>query len=91
VVLCEGDRIEDGHLPQTAATSSVLGGIEIPGASMAEIERFAILRTLDAVDGSTVRAAEMLDISTRTIQYRLHEYGMAKGRGGGDSDASPKK
>jgi two-component system response regulator HydG len=47
---------------------------------MAELERFAILKTLDSVDGSTVRAAEMLDISTRTIQYRLHEYGLSKPR-----------
>ena len=28
-------------------------------------------------DGSTTRAAEMLEISVRTIQYRLHEYGVA--------------
>jgi hypothetical protein len=27
-----------------------------------------------------VRAAELLDISVRTIQYRLHEYGVAKER-----------
>jgi hypothetical protein len=27
-----------------------------------------------------VRAAELLDISVRTIQYRLHEYGLAKDR-----------
>jgi two-component system response regulator HydG len=32
------------------------------------------------MDGSTVRAAEMLDISVRTIQYRLHEYGVVKER-----------
>ncbi len=52
--------------------------LRIPGATMAEIERFAILSTLDAIDGSTTRAAEMLDISVRTLQYRLHEYGLAK-------------
>ena len=33
--------------------------------------------TLEAIDGSTAKAAEMLDISVRTIQYRLHEYGLA--------------
>jgi two-component system response regulator HydG len=48
---------------------------------MAELEKYAILKTLEAADGSTVRAAEMLDISVRTIQYRLHEYGMSKERG----------
>jgi two-component system response regulator HydG len=80
VVLCEGERIDDVHLPRGAHAGMTLDGIEIPGASMAEIEKNAILRTLEAVEGSTVRAAEMLDISTRTIQYRMHEYGLAKGR-----------
>ena len=45
------------------------------GRISAEIERHAILSTLDAVGGSTTRAAEILDISVRTIQYRLHTYG----------------
>jgi two-component system, NtrC family, response regulator HydG len=53
---------------------------------MAEIEKFSILRTLDAVGGSTLRAAEALDIGPRTIQYRLHEYGVAKARGRVESE-----
>jgi DNA-binding NtrC family response regulator len=46
----------------------------IPGSTLAEIERVAILRTLEAVGGSTSRAAAMLGISTRKVQYRLREY-----------------
>ncbi|RYE83942.1 MAG: sigma-54-dependent Fis family transcriptional regulator, partial [Myxococcales bacterium] len=46
----------------------------IPGSSMAELERFAILRTLEACGGSTSRAATILGISPRKIQYKLHEY-----------------
>ncbi|HVI95974.1 MAG TPA: helix-turn-helix domain-containing protein, partial [Anaeromyxobacter sp.] len=46
----------------------------IPGATLFEIEREAILRTLDQVGGSTARAAEMLGVSVRKIQYRLKEY-----------------
>ncbi len=53
------------------------GSLQIPGATMAEIERYAILKTLEAVEGSTSRAAEMLDVSVRTIQYRLSEYGLS--------------
>ena len=34
----------------------------------------AILRTLEMVGGSTSRAAEILGISVRKIQYRLKEY-----------------
>jgi DNA-binding NtrC family response regulator len=50
----------------------------IPGASMATIEREAILRTLEMVQGSTSRAAEILGISVRKIQYRLKEYGSGR-------------
>jgi two-component system NtrC family response regulator len=46
----------------------------IPGATLFEIEREAILRTLEQAEGSTARAAEMLGISVRKIQYRLKEY-----------------
>jgi two-component system response regulator HydG len=56
------------------------GVVRIPGATMADIERYAILATLEATNGSTTRAAEMLDISVRTIQYRLHEYGLASNK-----------
>lgn len=41
---------------------------------MAEIERHAILTTLEHVRGSTSKAAEILGISPRKIQYRLAEY-----------------
>jgi two-component system response regulator HydG len=80
VVLCQGDRIGEEHLPQGTVIPMGLDGISMPGATMAELEKFAILKTLEAVEGSTVRAAEMLDISIRTIQYRLHEYGISKDR-----------
>lgn len=46
----------------------------IPGSSMSELERYAILETLKATGGKTSQAAEILGISTRTIQYRLLEY-----------------
>jgi two-component system NtrC family response regulator/two-component system response regulator HydG len=50
------------------------GGVSIPGSTLAEIEREAILRTLEAVGGSTSRAASLLQISPRKIQYKLKEY-----------------
>jgi two-component system response regulator HydG len=81
VVLCENTLIDEEDLPYGSAAPS-LDGLAIPGATMAEIEKAAILKALDASDGSTVRAAELLDISVRTIQYRLHEYGLAKERKG---------
>lgn len=46
----------------------------IPGASLPEIERYAILKTLDLTGGSRARAAQILKISARKIQYKLVEY-----------------
>jgi len=77
VVLCEGTKIDAADLPFETATESH-GAVRIPGATMAEIERHAILTTLETCGGSTTKTAKMLDISVRTIQYRLHEYGVAK-------------
>ena len=77
VVMCVGDEIVATDLPVDIAPTSDTQGVRIPGSTMAEIERYAILSTLDSVDGSTSKASEMLDISVRTIQYRLHDYGLA--------------
>jgi DNA-binding NtrC family response regulator len=60
-----------------AATVGGLG-VAIPGSSFADIEREAILRTLEAVGGSTSRAASLLQISARKIQYKLKEYHEAR-------------
>jgi two-component system response regulator HydG len=80
VVLCEDTLIDEGDLPVSVMPSPALG-LRIPGSTMAEIERHAIIASLDATNGSTTKAAEMLDISVRTIQYRLHEYGLAAKKG----------
>lgn len=48
--------------------------VQIPGSSLEDIERVAILRSLQASGGSTGRAARMLGISVRKIQYRLREW-----------------
>ncbi len=79
VVLSEGTRVDAHDLPFEAAPEAH-GVVRIPGATMAEIERYAITKTLEATEGSTTKAADILDISVRTIQYRLHEYGGVKPR-----------
>ena len=79
VVLSEGSLVEAGDLPFEASPAST-GPIRIPGSTMAEIEKHAILATLESVDGSTTRTADVLDLSVRTIQYRLTEYGLTSSR-----------
>lgn len=78
VVLAEGGLIDAKQLPAELIPSTAPEAkLRIPGSSMDEIEKFAILATLEACGGSTSRAAEVLGISVRKIQYRLHEYGDA--------------
>ncbi len=51
---------------------------------MAEIEREAILRTVEHTRGHRARAADLLDIGLRTLQRKLKEYGEIAPRGDGD-------
>ena len=78
VVLSTGSVIDAEHLPRSHSSGAPSGGgldLLIPGVTMDELERIAIAKTLEAVDGSTAKAAEMLGISRRKIQYRLKEWG----------------
>ncbi len=63
----------------------------IPGATLREIEREAILRTLEVVEGSTSRAAAMLGISARKIQYRLKEYSNRDAKPASAAEGAPEK
>ena len=77
VVLCKATDLTADDLPPTLRgprPRERTPGALIPGATLYEIEREAILRTLEMVGGSTSRAAEILGISVRKIQYRLKEY-----------------
>jgi two-component system, NtrC family, response regulator len=77
VVLAKAGDLTADDLPSTLRGPRPAGRGDsslIPGATMEQIEREAILRTLELVGGSTSRAAEMLGISVRKIQYRLKEY-----------------
>jgi DNA-binding NtrC family response regulator len=77
VILARDPRLDLSLFPMLTPGGPVpkkIFGPRVPGASLEEIERDAILRTLEAVDGSTTRAAEILQISPRTIQYKLKEY-----------------
>lgn len=96
VVLARGESVEAESLPAVVTHSGARAvhengavRVKIPGATIAELERIAILETLKAVAGSTSKAAKILGISPRKIQYKLHEYGRAATKGGsGDDDGA---
>jgi DNA-binding NtrC family response regulator len=75
VVLCDGPVVQKSHLPSSVVPAEDRGGAPpIPGTTIAELERYAILKTLEACGGSTSKAATVLGVSPRKIQYKLHEY-----------------
>jgi DNA-binding NtrC family response regulator len=91
VVLCDSARVELRHLP--AAFNTAVEDPDalprIPGSTIYDLERYAILKTLEACKGSTSKAATILGISPRKIQYKLHEYASSGGVGvGGVTEAA---
>ena len=75
---CHGSRITIADLPSNPRSGTASAAVPIPGSTLDTIERYAILRTLEATSGSTGRAAEILGISIRKVQYKLQEYQDAK-------------
>jgi len=85
VVLAEESVLTPAHFPtlggrQEQADANGSAGISIPGSSLAAIEKEAILRTIESVGGSTSRAAKVLEISPRKIQYKLKDYQAESGK-----------
>jgi DNA-binding NtrC family response regulator len=74
VVLCDSTQVEVRHLPAALAPKAMEGPPPIPGTTIQDLEKFAILKTLEACGGSTSKAANILGVSPRKIQYKLHEY-----------------
>ena len=87
VVVGSDDRIRAQDLSPTIAPPDRLNRTPpIPGATLAHLERYAILKTLEHTGGSTSKAAELLGISPRKIQYKLQEY---RDKSAGTEDTAP--
>ncbi len=78
VITCRGDSLRAEDLLIAIAPADARKAASdyppVPGSSLAELERFAILKTLEHTGGSTSRAADILGISPRKIQYKLQAY-----------------
>ncbi len=78
VILCRGDVIDAGDLPETvrAGVDAGVGGTPSPlvlpfGTPMDEVERIVIKRTLEQTRGDKNLAAQILGIAARTIYRKL--------------------
>ena len=77
VVLCDGDIVDVDALPlvETTPRRSAPHGARMPvGLTLREVEQEYIQRTLQAVGGNRTRAARLLSISLRCLQYKLKAY-----------------
>ncbi len=76
VILLPKDAISAEDLPSEIYRKESSNGNSVfsVGMTMAELERIAIQKTLEHVNGSRKKAAEILGISVRTLQRKLKEY-----------------
>jgi two-component system response regulator PilR (NtrC family) len=92
ILLCEGDTILPRDLPQEVLARKQLGKadrsragdrFEIPpeGINFENLERDLIMQAMDRADWVIAKAAKMLGMSYRTLQYRLDKFGIKRPEG----------
>lgn len=84
ILLCEGNEIEVEDLPveiRQEGTSASAFNFKLPpeGISFEEVERSLITQAMEQTNWNITRAAKLLGLSFRTLQYRLEKFGMKKG------------
>jgi DNA-binding NtrC family response regulator len=83
ILLCEGDEIEVEDLPveiRQQATPATAFNFKLPpeGISFDEVEKSLIIQAMEQTNWNITRAAKLLDLSFRTLQYRLEKFGIKK-------------
>jgi DNA-binding NtrC family response regulator len=82
ILLCEGDQIDVEDLPleirQPAAVSSHTFKLPPDGISFEELEKSLIIQAMEQTNWNITRAAKLLGLSFRTLQYRLEKFGIKK-------------
>ena len=83
VVLCSGDEITTADLPEHFERRTPAPGpfpIELPeqGISLEAVERELLVRALERFEGNQTQAARFLDISRRTLIYRMEKHGLRR-------------
>src|SRR5436309_3406051 len=86
ILLCEGDEITIDDLPlevQQESSSVATGGFKLPaeGINFEEVEKNLILQAMDQTDYNITKAARLLGLTFRTLQYRLEKFGIKRADG----------
>ncbi len=83
ILLCEGDEITSEDLPveiRQGGAPATAFDFKLPpeGISFEELEKSLILQAMEQTGWNITRAAKLLDLSFRTLQYRLEKFGLKK-------------
>src|SRR5947208_12624160 len=86
ILLCEGDLITPEDMPSEVRQESqtaVSGGFKLPaeGINFEEVEKNLILQAMDSTDYNITKAAKLLGLTFRTLQYRLETFGIKRADG----------
>ncbi len=91
ILLCEGDLITVEDLPlevRQEVRPVTEGAFKLPpeGISFEEFERNLILQAMERTDYNITKAAKLLGLTFRTLQYRLEKFGIKRPDKEGDAE-----
>jgi DNA-binding NtrC family response regulator len=83
ILLCEGDMITPEDMPLEVRQESrpaSEGAFKLPpqGIAFEEVERDLITQAMQQTDYNITKAAKLLGLTFRTLQYRLEKFGIKK-------------
>ncbi len=86
ILMAEGELIEPGDLPAEIGEGVSPGGglpFELPadGIQFEELEKNLIIKAMERAGGVIAKAAPLLGMSYKTLQYRLEKFGIARDQG----------
>jgi DNA-binding NtrC family response regulator len=85
VILAEGEVIEESHLPAEIVSAhadspgeTLSAETDIPdeGLSLEDVEKRLLIQAMQRSGGVIAKAARLLGLTYRTMQYRLEKHGI---------------
>jgi len=83
ILLCEGDLITVEDLPlevrqEARPASEGMFKLPVEGLSFEDVERHLIMQAMERTDYNITKAAKLLGLTFRTLQYRLEKFGIKR-------------
>jgi DNA-binding NtrC family response regulator len=100
ILLAEADYITVEDLPlevrqETRPAAAEAAGFKLPadGVNFEDVERNLILQAMERTDYNITKAAKLLGLTFRTLQYRLEKFGIKRPdrHGGREGDEEPEE